>query len=101
MQVVGGNAHVDDIGHDQWYEQVKCGFQHLEQRGKHALALVVPQIAKHVVQGYFLLFCSQYSGILPIIAHTAEKNHTFAGIDAEPKRRFSVEKDGKSCYTRR
>ena len=56
VQVVGGNAHVDDIGHDQRYEQVKCGFQHLEQRGKHALALVVPQIAKHVVQGYFLLF---------------------------------------------
>ena len=56
MQVVGGNAHVDDIGHDQRYEQVKCGFQHLEQGGKHAFALVVPQIAKHVVQGYFLLF---------------------------------------------
>ena len=45
MQVMCCNAHIDDIRHDQRHEQVERGFQHLEKGRKHALALVVLQIA--------------------------------------------------------
>ena len=45
VEVVGGNADIHDIRHDQRHEQVERGFQHLEEGRKHALALVVLQIA--------------------------------------------------------
>ena len=44
MEVVRCNAHIDDVCHNQRDKQVKGGFQHLEQRRKHAFALVAVQI---------------------------------------------------------
>ena len=44
MQVMCCNAHIDDVCHNQRDKQVKGGFQHLEQRRKHAFALVAVQI---------------------------------------------------------
>ena len=44
MEVVRCNAHIDDVCHHQRNQQIKGGFQHLEQRRKHALALVAVQI---------------------------------------------------------
>ena len=44
MEVVRCNAYIDDVCHNQRDKQVKGGFQHLEQRRKHAFALVAVQI---------------------------------------------------------
>ena len=49
------NAHSDDVCHDQRHKQVERGFQHLEQRCKHSLALVAVQVGKHFIQGVILL----------------------------------------------
>ena len=55
-EIVGRDAHVDDVGHHKRHEQVKGGFQHLEKRRKHALALVAAEVAKHFIQGSILPF---------------------------------------------
>ncbi len=61
VEVVGCNAHVDDVCHHQRHEQVERGFQHLEKRCKHALALVAVQVAKHFIQGSILPFFDVFS----------------------------------------
>ena len=55
-EIVGRDAHVDDVGHHKRHEQVKGGFQHLEKRRKHALALIAAEVAKHFIQGSILPF---------------------------------------------
>ena len=48
--VVGRDAHIDDVGHDQGDQQVEAGLQHFEQGGDDALLLVAVQIDKHPFQ---------------------------------------------------
>ena len=55
VEIMCCNAHVDDVCHDQRHKQVERGFQHLEQRCKHSLALVAVQVGKHFIQGVILL----------------------------------------------
>ena len=65
VEIVGRDTHVDDVGHHKRHEQVKRSFQHLEKRCKHALALVVAEIAKHFVQGSILPFFHTFSRDAP------------------------------------
>ena len=45
VEIMGGDADVDDVCHDQRHEQIERCFQHLEERRKDAFALVALQVA--------------------------------------------------------
>ena len=79
--VARGDAHVDDIGHDQRHQQVKAGLQHFEQRGDDALLFIAVQIGKHPVQSQKLLSdaeCADISHYTALRPELPDKTRPFA-----------------------